>query len=157
VVDAMLGSLVRKLRAFGFDTLYYKEGDDEGIIRAARSTGRILVTADRRLAAASEKSRVTVLLVSGATDSKRIRSMIAGAEAKGLSLEPGESLCSLCNGPLVQVRRENVASKLPRLVAARHRRFLECTECHKLYWRGSHWKKLRRLRRYFVAQPVGEG
>ena len=29
VVDGMLGSLARKLRMFGFDTLYYNDAEDD--------------------------------------------------------------------------------------------------------------------------------
>ena len=50
VADAMLGSLARKLRALGFDTAYYKSGDDLGIITLAARSSRIILTADRSLA-----------------------------------------------------------------------------------------------------------
>jgi uncharacterized protein with PIN domain len=155
IADAMLGSLARKLRAFGFDTLYYKRGDDEGMLRLAKSTGRTVITADRKLADAAEKRRITVLLVKGASDSKRIQSMLAASEEKGLSLSPRESRCSICNGALVRVSKEAVIARLPKSVALRHRYFMECGACRKLYWRGSHWKKLRRLGQRFVEAQAG--
>ena len=150
VVDAMLGSLARKLRAFGFDAIYYKAGDDDDLITKAKSAGRVVVTADRMLAAKSERRGVGALLVRGERDSTRIDIMITEAARRGIKLEPGDSRCSVCNGSLRRVPIKEAAPRLPRSVAGRHRLFEECTECHKLYWRGSHWKKLRRLRRRFV-------
>ncbi|MFP3416819.1 MAG: Mut7-C RNAse domain-containing protein, partial [Nitrososphaeria archaeon] len=32
ITDSMLGNIARKLRLFGFDVLYYKKGDDEGLL-----------------------------------------------------------------------------------------------------------------------------
>ncbi|MDV3277315.1 MAG: Mut7-C RNAse domain-containing protein [Nitrososphaerales archaeon] len=151
VADAMLGSLARKLRAFGFDTVYYKGGDDAGLLRTAKSQRRFIVTADRGLASVAERSGLGVLLVVGSTDGRRISSMLAGTRKKGLRLSPGDPLCSLCNGSLVQVSRADVLTGLPKSVAERHRSFHECTNCGKLYWKGSHWKKLRRLERLFAA------
>ncbi len=46
VADAMLGSLARKLRIFGFDTLYFKDGGDSELLKLAKSEGRILLTSD---------------------------------------------------------------------------------------------------------------
>lgn len=151
VADAMLGSLARKLRAFGFDTAYYRGGDDAGLMRTAKSQGRVIVTADRGLAAAAAKKGLDVLLVAGRTDGRMISSMLAGAKTKRLRLSPGAPLCSLCNGRLIPVSRADVLVRLPKSIAERHRSFLECTGCGKLYWRGSHWKKLRRLERLFAA------
>lgn len=157
VADAMLGSLARKLRAFGFDTLYCARGGDREIVALARSTRRVLVTADRGLAASSRKKHVTALLVGGDTDSRRIGSMLAEARAKGVRLQPGDPLCSVCNGPLTPVARAEAAGRAPPPVAKAHRQFMECGRCHKLYWKGTHWKKLRRLRRRFLSEPRLKG
>ena len=153
----MLGSLARKLRAFGFDTLYSRGMDDEEMIRLARSARRVLVTADRGLAAASRRGRVPALLVEGGTDSERIGSMVAGARAEGVELRPGRPLCSLCNGPLLPVARESAATRVPPGVAKRHRQFMECVACGKMYWKGGHWKKLRTLRRRFAPETRKQG
>ena len=46
----MLGSLARKLRIFGYDTLYFREGSDAELERVAIAEDRVIVTADRGLA-----------------------------------------------------------------------------------------------------------
>jgi uncharacterized protein with PIN domain len=61
----MLGSLARKMRVLGFDTLYYSDGNDEGIMRIAKSEDRVVLTADRSLAERARTRRPSVLLISG--------------------------------------------------------------------------------------------
>jgi len=154
VADAMLGSLARKMRALGFDTLYYSAGDDGGIMRIARSAGRVILTADRSLAERARTGRASVLLISGKRDSRRLASLLIAAKSSGISLVRGEPLCSLCNGDLQTMKRADVVGQVPPSVARRHRLFFKCAECGQYYWKGSHWKKLRWLERILAEVPV---
>jgi uncharacterized protein len=147
--DAMLGSLARKLRAFGFDAVYYNEGGDDALIRLARAEARVILTSDKTLVGRAFTRGVPALLVGGRTDGRRISSLLEGAEAAGVRIERGPPLCSLCNGRLVSVSRGDAASGVPASVLRRHRLFLRCTECGQFYWRGGHWKKLSNLERAF--------
>lgn len=149
VADAMLGSLARKLRAFGFDTLYYRTGGDAEMLNVARRQGRIVVTADRSLASGAEKKGVGALLVKGRTDGRRIASLLVEARRKNMVLQRGDALCSVCDGMLVHLPKREAAGRLPKSVAERHRSFYECADCGRVYWKGSHWKKLRRLESRF--------
>lgn len=153
VVDAMLGSLSRKLRAFGFDVAYYKRGDDAGIMALSRRQRRILVTADRSLASRSERLGLPTLLVSGETDGERLSAMVADARQRGIALSRGEPRCSLCNAQLRKISAVEARSQVQPAVAQRHRSFYKCRICGQVYWRGGHWKKLRRLQRLFESAP----
>jgi uncharacterized protein with PIN domain len=150
----MLGSLARKMRVLGFDTLYYSEGDDEGIMRIARSEGRIVLTADRSLAERARTGRPSVLLISGKSDSRRLASLLVAAKSSGVSLTRGGPLCSLCGGGLQTMKRADVTGQVPPSVEMRHRLFFKCVECGQYYWKGSHWKKLRWLSRILGEVPV---
>jgi uncharacterized protein len=147
IADAMLGSLARKLRAFGFDTSYYRGGEDSGLIRLATSEGRIILSSDRSLVGRARAHEVAALLISGRTEGKRISSLKSGAIDAGLPLTRGEARCSMCNGNLERVPRAKVKGQVPPPVETRHRVFYRCLSCGKYYWRGSHWKKLRWLER----------
>jgi len=154
VADAMLGSLARKMRALGFDTLYYSEGDDNGIMRIARSTGRVILTADRSLAERARTGKASVLLISGNSDTRRLASLLVAAKSSGVSLARGRPLCSLCGGNLQKMKRADIAGQVPPSVLRRHRLFFKCVECGQYYWKGSHWKKLRWLDRILKEVPV---
>lgn len=147
IVDAMLGSLARKLRAFGFDAAYYSSGDDAGLLERSVREGRIILTADRTLATRSGMKGFRAILVTGNSDRERVRSIAVGAEAGGIELVRGDPLCSLCGGDLRLVRKDEVSAEVPPAVGRRHRLFFKCGSCGQLYWHGSHWKKLMSVAR----------
>jgi len=141
----MLGSLARKLRAFGFDSSYYRHGTDAGILAACRRQGRVLLTSDRQLAASAGKRGLSAILVVGQSDRARLSSMVRRAHSMGLELRRSEPRCSLCNSMLARVTAAEAREQVPNSVALRHRVFYRCSHCGQLYWKGGHWKKLRSL------------
>lgn len=143
VVDAMLGSLARKLRILGFDASYYKAGEDSGMLRVATLERRIIITSDRSLASRATARGLTAILVGGKSDGERVSSISRVARDSGIHLVRGSPLCSLCGGNLTALRKREVAGQVPPSVERRHRLFYRCIKCGHLYWRGSHWKKLR--------------
>jgi uncharacterized protein len=145
VVDAMLGSLARKLRALGFNASYYKHGEDAGLISISTRERRIILTSDRGLAARAEAEGASVLFVTGESDGRRLSAIAREAKVKGVRLVRGESMCSLCGGELETLAKREVTGMVPSSVERRHRLFFRCATCGQLYWRGSHWKKLRSL------------
>lgn len=146
LADAMLGSLARKLRAFGFDTEYRRDGQDSSLLAAAKKEGRILLTADVALAARAGRSGTQAFLLRGRRDGDRVREISALAAKEGVALQPGPPVCSECNALLRQVAKKDVLGLVPEGVSSRHRLFLVCSACGKVYWRGGHWKKLSRMR-----------
>ena len=155
VADAMLGSLARKLRAFGFDTLYFKEGDDADLLALARAERLVVLTSDLSLAERARARGLPVLLVTGDTEGARIECLRRAATAGRVSLVGGPPLCSVCNGRLERLSRSEVAGKVPPSVERRHRLFFRCVDCGRYYWRGGHWKKLRWLERRLGEKPHG--
>ena len=147
VVDAMHGSLARKLRAMGFDSSYYEQGLDAGIIRLAAREGRVILSSDRSLVARARSRGLPAILLTGKKDGLRIREIAAGASGLGIPLIMGGSLCSLCGGDLLALSREEVSGSVPPSVELHHRLFYRCASCGHLYWHGGHWKKLRSLAR----------
>lgn len=147
LADAMLGSLARKLRALGFDAAYYKSGNDAALLAAAAREGRVVLTADRDLATRAASKGVRAVLLTQKSDGARISAMSRACRDAGFAIVRGEPLCSVCGGDLEALRRSAVAGMVPPSVERRHRLFFRCLSCGKLYWRGSHWKKLRSLAR----------
>jgi uncharacterized protein len=145
VADAMLGSLARKLRIFGIDTLYFREGPDPELIALARTEGRVILTSDRALAAAARRRGVTALLIEGRGDRQRLDSLAEGALRESVVLKKDISRCALCNAPLQSLRRAEIGSELLGSVASRHRVYFRCPDCGKLYWKGGHWRRLSRM------------
>jgi len=156
VADAMLGSIARKLRIFGFDTLYFKDGDDADLEAIGRSEGRVILTSDKLLVVHSLRRGGRAILVEGSSDRARLLSILAQAGPEAASFSGRrESRCALCNGELEVLKRSVAAKeKIPPKVLVRHRLFFRCTSCSKLYWRGGHWDRIRRLSSSLTTKPL---
>lgn len=63
MADAMLGKIARKLRMFGFDTIYDPNIDDIDILASAKCKGRIVLTSDRLLFNKCKKNGVDTILI----------------------------------------------------------------------------------------------
>lgn len=129
------------------DTAYYRSGDDEGILRIASNEARIMLTGDKALFERARSWGLSVFLVEGRTDGNRLVSLRGSASRAGIFIVRGDPLCSLCGGPLTKVPKSSAVGKVPVGVASRHRLFYRCPTCDHYYWRGGHWKKLRRFAR----------
>lgn len=68
LADAMLGSVARKLRIFGFDTLYIAHARDDEILKTGIEQGRVILTADKELFKRVVKAGARGVLVSGGSD-----------------------------------------------------------------------------------------
>ncbi|HUI86103.1 MAG TPA: Mut7-C RNAse domain-containing protein [Nitrososphaerales archaeon] len=146
LADGMLGSLARKLRVFGVDTEYSSGEDDGELVRAAKAQHRTIVTADKLLATRASKAGVGCILVRGRTDAARLREVISGAQGLGATPTRARSRCSLCNGVLRSTSKKGLQGVLPPGITEHHRVFYACGHCGQIYWKGTHWKKLRGLR-----------
>jgi uncharacterized protein with PIN domain len=137
ICDAMLGSLARWLRLFGFDCLYLSGADDQELARLASHEGRWLLTRDRDLAAVGPR---TVLVRSDELEGQ-LREVF---ERHGLCPEPSLELarCSACNGELVATERDQVLHKVPPYVARTAERFRSCRSCGRVYWPGTHSERI---------------
>src|SRR6266513_350721 len=125
----MLGSMARKLRIFGFDTLYFKDGSDSDLEAIARKEGRVILTSDKSLAVHSLRRGVRAILVEGSSDKARLVSILAQTRQEMAPCRgKRESRCALCNGELEVLKKGAAAEeKIPTKVLARHRLFFRCT------------------------------
>jgi uncharacterized protein len=148
IADAMLGSLARKLRIFGFDTLYFEEGSDDALMAIAKREKRVILTADKTLFGRAQRIGFPAYLVEGATDRARLLSVQRQAgPVMAFRVGKGQvSRCAVCNGELEAIDKCEAAEEMvPGKVLARHRLFYRCTSCSRLYWHGGHWGRVRRL------------
>ncbi len=136
--DAMLGSLARWLRFFGFDATYLEPGvPDPVLAETARSEERWLLTRDRELSSVGPRA----LLVRAETLEDQ---MVEVFSRLGLRPAPHleQSRCGECNGVLQDVEREEVSAVLPPFVLATAPRFRRCAGCLRVYWPGTHCERI---------------
>ena len=141
VADAHLGGLARLLRMAGFDTIYRNDIDDAEVEALALEQDRIVLTRDREL-----------LKRRGIAYGAYVRALKPQAqlgevfERCGLADRARPfSLCLHCNAPLRAVGKESVAERLPPMVRATQDSFNTCDACGRVYWKGTHWQRMRAM------------
>ena len=135
----MLGSLSRWLRITGFDAEYRRDADDEDLLGEASTSGRVLLTRDRALAARAAKRGVKALLLETEDEADQLGVVAASLKLK---LEPSSSRCPKCNGALVKAEKERIMEQVPEASLAAFEEFWVCRDCGSVFWRGSHWEKI---------------
>jgi uncharacterized protein with PIN domain len=144
IVDSNVGRLARWLRIAGFDTLFINDLDDNRLVRIALSEGRVLLTKDtqilkRRVAVTG---RLKVLLIEGEEVKRQLRQVVKtfnlASEVKPFTL------CLECNKPLVPREKAEVEGQVPPYVFQTQTQYMQCPECQRVYWRGTHWERMSR-------------
>ncbi len=144
--DAMLARLARYLRAAGYDTALADDAvADREVLRQAVEEGRWLITADRKIIEHKAARGRVVLLPHGSLDAQ------AEVLGKHFALDwtgRAFSRCLLDNAVLTPVGDEALPS-LPLDVRQSGDAVMQCPSCHRVYWRGSHYRRmLGRLRQW---------
>jgi uncharacterized protein with PIN domain len=151
VADAHLGRLAYLLRMTGFDTLYDNAFRDDEIERIAAAQGRIVLTRDRELLKRRAISHGCYLHHLRAEE--QFREVFDRLDL-ARSARPF-TLCLRCNAPLVDVDKAQVASLLRPGVCERYERFRVCTACGRIFWEGSHWRRMHAMIDALLAQTAG--
>ena len=141
VVDVNVGRLAKWLRVLGYDTLFPRHADDNDLVRIALREGRVLVTRDSgfSLRRAVRQGQMRVVQILDQDLNGQLRQLV---RELNLELKNGFSRCLVCNDLLHSVAREKVADRLPPYVYQNHSEFVECPQCCRLYWRGTHWSAM---------------
>ena len=145
LADENVGKLGRRLRMAGFDTMLFGGPDDGEMARLAAEQGRIVLTRDTRFFERKLVLNGTVkamLLTTGDT-SEQFRKVVT---ALGLAddIRPF-TRCIEDNRLLLETDKETVKNRLPPFVLLTQEHFMECPECRRIYWRGTHWRAMKTL------------
>jgi len=128
LVDLMLLRLGRWLRLLGQDVANPKTDSDDAILCQAKREKRILITRDKRLFSSCSDAGVEGILIHSSQISEQILEMAQ----KGIDLKIDPQRCTLCNAPLMEAD-------------GREMELWICPVCHRLYWRGGHWKNMEEM------------
>jgi len=139
VADAHLGALARLLRTAGFDTLYENRYRDREIADIAAREGRIVLTRDRDLL--KLRSITHGCYVHAVEPVQQLREIMDRLDL-ARSARPF-SLCLVCNAPLRVIDKALVLERLPPSVRDQQEHFTTCDVCHRVFWKGSHWRRMQ--------------
>lgn len=138
IADVHLGTLARYLRLLGFDTVWERDFSDETIIDRSVREKRVILTRDRGIL---RHGRVTHGYWLRSTDPRQQLDEVVRALDLSGAIEP-YTRCLECNGTLRAAAPAEVAGDVPPRVLEYYREFSKCNGCGRVYWAGSHRKKL---------------
>ena len=141
VLDAHLGRLVRYLRLAGFDALYRNDVSDDELVRISLDEKRTLLTRDVGLLKRGVLTHA--YFVRDARPKEQLLEVLRRFDLFG-TLAPFQR-CLACNGVLQTVGKDQIAHLLPPRTRLYYHEFQMCPDCHKLYWKGSHYQRLAAL------------
>jgi hypothetical protein len=138
IADVHLRKLVSYLRLLGFDTMYDNTYDDDQLVSLSKTTGRIILTRDRMLL---KHGQVTHGYWVRSTDPVlQAREVLHRFDLRGqVKLF---ARCPECNGEIVPVSKEEVYHRIPPKTALWLDEYFVCSNCGKLYWKGTHYPRL---------------
>ncbi len=136
----MLGSLARWLRAAGYDTFWQIDIDDWDLIRLALREGRVLLSSDTGIFRIGivRDGEVAGLMVPHGLGKRGQLSWVL----QHLHLPLRKPRCMACGGELRPVAKEQVCKRIPARTFAWLDEFEECTTCDRLFWGGTHWRRI---------------
>ena len=154
LVDRNAGRLAKLLRMAGLDAELVRDLPPGETAALAADTGRILLSRDREVL-----KRCQVIhgrLIRAEEPEDQLDEIIT---LYGLApvLRPW-SRCMVCNTPLRPVAREKILHRLQPLTRRYYRDFSLCGGCGRIYWRGSHYRRMREtLERIAGGGAAGAG
>jgi uncharacterized protein len=113
---------------------------DPELVRISSAEHRVLLTRDRGLL---KNGAVTHGYWLRDTDSRRQAAEVVRRFDLAHSVRPF-TRCMACNGVIEPVSKEYVHDLLPPRTAELHDEFRRCPQCGRVYWKGTHYERMRR-------------
>ena len=144
IVDHNVGKLTKWLRLMGYDARFFDGRDDSHLVAVAKAEGRVILTRDtqimkRRLIT---RGRLKAILIRSDEPEQQMRQVI---EELALDSESRAfTICLECNQPLAERDTDEVKELVPPYVFKTQDQFMQCPNCGRIYWRGTHWRAMTR-------------
>ncbi len=138
ILDVHLGRLARYMRMLGFDTLYENSWSDDHIVDIVKDEGRILLSKDRGLL--RRKIITRGYCVRSGHWREQLDEVLRRFDLYCL-IAPF-TICLVCNGRVIRIEKESIRSLVSPSILESHHEFTTCSVCSRVYWRGSHFKKM---------------
>jgi hypothetical protein len=128
----------------GYDSLFFDGSDDSQMVKLALAEGRVLLTRDTEIMKRRviSNGRLRAVLIESDEPEQQMRQLLTSLDLIGGSRP--FTLCLECNKPLVERSPAEVKDGVPPYVYRTQTQYMECPDCHRIYWRGTHWAAMTR-------------
>jgi uncharacterized protein len=138
IADVHLGKLAKLLRMLGFDTAYNNTYNSAQLVLIAAEQNRILLSRNKDIAT---MVGARTLVISSEKPIEQLKQVIESFHLHSLAIP--FTRCLVCNGIVKRVRKEAIQDRLEQNTNAFYNEFWQCTSCRRIYWRGSHYERMK--------------
>ena len=135
-----LGRLAKWLRILGYDSKFYRNDNLSTLVITALREERIILTRNSRL---SRFPGPRLIKIDSDFVDKQLKQLM-----RELKLKPAHkdmfTRCVSCNVELKEIAKSRVKNKVPEYVYQTQKDFIQCPQCKKIYWQGTHWGNARK-------------
>lgn len=136
IVDETTGDFARWLRILGFDTKMIKNRRGISLIAIALKEEKLIITRSSKLLNKEKECCIHI----NSTDT--ISAIVELKETDLLTGMKPFSRCIECNTLLQKTSKNNIIGRIPPYIFKRHNKFSLCPRCGRIYWKGSHLKRM---------------
>lgn len=140
LVDQTLGRLAKWLRLLGFDVSPVRISPRSVISLPQPEKNTYIITCQRTLAA--RLGRGDVLALASADPEAQLQELCRRLQIAPETWKPLQR-CTTCNQTLVPLPAWQAQDKVPDFIALKHHHFFECPQCGRVFWEGSHQRRIR--------------
>jgi uncharacterized protein with PIN domain/sulfur carrier protein ThiS len=141
IADVHLGRLVRYLRMLGQDVYYKSNLNKEEVVKLSLDEKRTILTMDKNLLKRNEVTHG--YLVRNSDPEKQVIEIVKRFQLKNQLKE--FTRCLGCNSLLRRVEKGEIEFRLPQKVKQNQNEFYICKNCDKIYWKGTHFDRMKSL------------
>ena len=145
-----MGKLAKLLRIMGYDTVFFNGSNDSNMIATALAEGRVILTRDTQIIKRRvvTSGQLKAILIESDKPEQQMHQVIATLNLNR-QYRPF-TICLECNQPLLEKSKQQVKDLVPPYVFQTQSQFMECLTCHRIYWRGTHWREMTKKLEKFI-------
>jgi uncharacterized protein with PIN domain len=149
IADINLGHIVKYMRILGFDVHFDTLLSNRQIIEISSKENRIVLTKSRNLL--KFKDITHGFFIRPGTTEEQVREIIDFLDIMD-NVKPF-SRCLRCNSPLKSIPKETIIDRIPPKTGVFYDEYSYCKPCDKIYWKGTHFAKMKRVVDRILGQP----
>jgi len=135
-----VGRLARWLRILGYDTAYFRQDNTSKALLLALREGRIIITRNKAL---HDKVSVKSVYLKEEKIKAQLKKVV-----DELNIEVDQdsmfTRCVICNRLLDKIDKAGIKDRVPAYVFKTQDEFMECRQCRRVYWPGTHWGNIKK-------------
>jgi uncharacterized protein len=149
ILDVHLGKLGKALRIMGIDTFMKQDLSEKMIANIAEKENRVVLTRDIGLL--KHKKIECGYWLRSQQWPEQFKEVVQRFHLQE-KFNPF-TRCIVCNGIIVTVDKYSVQQEVPQLSKEMFEEFFQCTQCKKVYWKGSHYDRMEEWVRMWKENP----